>query len=144
MEYKGNAAGVGQMDTVAEKVGPLEMGVMDLLVVKTTMFAFLGQQVNQIIFLYDIANTIKPNLRSKVNCNSNLEPLTNVYCMRHIYLLFFVDIDNDGLVGNADNCPSNSNSDQLDTDNDGKSWNSGLTWTPHFPIFFQILQGRRF
>ena len=42
---KGNVAGVVQMDTVAEKVGPLEMDVMDHLVVKTTMFAFLGQQV---------------------------------------------------------------------------------------------------
>ena len=42
---KENVVGVVQMDTVAEKVGPLEMGVMDHLVVKTTMFAFLGQQV---------------------------------------------------------------------------------------------------
>ena len=45
MEHKGNVAGVVQMDTVAEKVWPLEMDVMDHLVVKTTMFAFLGQQV---------------------------------------------------------------------------------------------------
>ena len=43
---KGNVAGVVQMDTVAEKVGPLEMDVMDYLVVKTTMFAFLDQQVS--------------------------------------------------------------------------------------------------
>ena len=45
MEYRGNVTGVVQMDTVAEKVGLLEMDVMDHLVVKTTMFAFLGQQV---------------------------------------------------------------------------------------------------
>ena len=43
ISIKGNVAGVVQMDTVAEKVGPLEMGVMEHLVVKTTMFAFLGQ-----------------------------------------------------------------------------------------------------
>ena len=43
---KENVAGVVQMDTVAEKAGPLEMDVMDHLVVITTMFAFLGQQVS--------------------------------------------------------------------------------------------------
>ena len=44
MEYKGNAAGVGQMDTVAEKVG-LEMDVMDHLVVMTSMVVFLTQMM---------------------------------------------------------------------------------------------------
>ena len=46
IKSKGNVAGVVQMDTVAEKDGPLEMDVMDHLVVITTMFAFLGQQVS--------------------------------------------------------------------------------------------------
>ena len=40
MEYKGNVAGVVQMDTVAEKVGPLEMDVMDHLVVINLMLVF--------------------------------------------------------------------------------------------------------
>ena len=44
MEYKGNAAGVVQMDTVAEKVG-LEMDVMDHLVGMTSMLVFLTQMM---------------------------------------------------------------------------------------------------
>ena len=31
-----------------------------------------------------------------------------------------LDTDNDGVVDGADNCPNISNSDQLDTDYDGK------------------------
>ena len=46
MEYKGNVAGVVQMDTVAEKVGPLEMGVMGLLVVLIGMNVFRSQVVS--------------------------------------------------------------------------------------------------
>merc|ERR1719495_1220262 len=43
ISVKGNVAGVVHMDTVAEKVGPLKMGVMGQLVVITSMLVFLGQ-----------------------------------------------------------------------------------------------------
>ena len=46
MEYRENVAGVVLMDTVAEKVGPLEMDVMDHLVVITFMLVFFTQLVN--------------------------------------------------------------------------------------------------
>ena len=41
MEHKGNVAGVVQMDTVAEKAGPLEMDVMGHLVVITIVIRVL-------------------------------------------------------------------------------------------------------
>ena len=43
---KGNVVGVVQMDTVAEKVGSVEMDVMDHLVVKTSMLVFLSRLVS--------------------------------------------------------------------------------------------------
>ena len=46
MEYRGNVAGVVQMDTVAEKVGPLAMDVMDLLAVMINMLVMSSQQVS--------------------------------------------------------------------------------------------------
>ena len=42
---KGNVVGVVQMDTVAEKIGPVEMDVMDHLVVMTSMVVFLTQMM---------------------------------------------------------------------------------------------------
>ena len=48
MEHKGNVAGVVQLDTVAEKVGCLEMDVMDHSGVMKNMFALLSQQVSSI------------------------------------------------------------------------------------------------
>ena len=43
---KGNVVGVVQMDTVAEKVGPLEMDVMDPLVDITSMLVFFNRLVS--------------------------------------------------------------------------------------------------
>ena len=40
--HKENVAGVVQMDTVAEKVGPLAMDVMDILVVMINMLVILS------------------------------------------------------------------------------------------------------
>ena len=48
MVDKGNVAGVVQLDTVAEKVGCLEMDVMDHSGVMIDMFALLSQQVSSI------------------------------------------------------------------------------------------------
>ena len=41
-----NVVGVVQMDTVAEKVGPLAMDVMDLLAVMINMLVMSSQQVS--------------------------------------------------------------------------------------------------
>ena len=46
MEYRGNVAGVVQMDTVAENVIPVKTDAMDHLVVKTSMLVFLSQLVS--------------------------------------------------------------------------------------------------
>ena len=43
---RGNAAGVVKMDIVVEKVGPLEMDVMDHLGVITIMLVFFNQLVS--------------------------------------------------------------------------------------------------
>ena len=43
---KGNVVGVVQMDTVAEKIGPVEMDVMDHLVVMASMLVFLSRLVS--------------------------------------------------------------------------------------------------
>ena len=46
IQSKGNVAGVVQMDTVAEKIGPVEMDVMDHLVVMASMLVFLSRLVS--------------------------------------------------------------------------------------------------
>ena len=48
MEYRGNAVGVVLKDTVAEKIGPLVMDVMDHLVVITSMLVFLTRYLDWI------------------------------------------------------------------------------------------------
>ena len=54
---KGNVAGVVQMDTVAEKVGPLEMDVMVHSGVMKNMFALLSQRVSSIFFSLKLLKT---------------------------------------------------------------------------------------
>ena len=48
MEDRENVAGVVHLDTVAGKVGCLEMDVMDRLGVMINMFVLLSQQVSSI------------------------------------------------------------------------------------------------
>ena len=45
ISVKGNVPGVVQMDTVAEKIGHVEMDVTDHLVVMASMLVFLSQLV---------------------------------------------------------------------------------------------------
>ena len=57
MVDKGNVAGVVQLDTVAEKVGCLEMDVMDHSGVMKNMFALLSQRVSSIFFSLKLLKT---------------------------------------------------------------------------------------
>jgi len=59
---KGNVAGVVQMDTVAEKVGPLEMDVMDRMVVITSMLVFFNRLESNVIMMLDVPMLTKTNV----------------------------------------------------------------------------------